>query len=61
LVLVLRGAGDTAFEPTIGVTLDLLLSEFGLPLPQPPPYYVIGEDAQLIPAPTRTPAPTRVP
>ena len=38
VVLVLRGAGDNAFEPTIGATLDLLISEFGLPLPEPPPY-----------------------
>ena len=61
LVLVLRGAGDTAFEPTIGVTLDLLIDEFGLPLPQPLRPFVIDEAQQLTPQPTRTPAPTRVP
>lgn len=33
--LVLRGRGDTADEATIGATLDLLISRFGLPLPQP--------------------------
>lgn len=61
LVLVLRGAGDTAFEPTIGVTMDLLIDEFGLPLPQPLRPHVIDEAQQLMPQPTRTPAPTRVP
>lgn len=61
LVLVLRGAGDTDFEPTSGVTLDLLIAEFGLPLPQPLDPYVVGVDQQLTPQPTRTPAPTRVP
>ncbi len=61
VVLVLRGAGDDAFEPTIGTTLDLLISEFGLPMPEPPPYYVVAPEAQLTPQPTRTPAPTRIP
>lgn len=61
VVLVLRGAGDTAFEPTIGVTLDLLIDQFGLPLPQPLQPYVFGVEQQLTPQPTRTPAPTRVP
>ncbi len=61
LVLVLRGAGDSAFEPTTGVTLDLLIAEFGLPLPQPLQPFVVGVDEQLTPQPTRTPAPTRVP
>jgi pilus assembly protein CpaB len=58
--LVLRGAGDTDFEPTIGASLDLLISEFGVPLPEPLPAYSYGRDA-LDPVPTRTPAPTRVP
>ncbi|RRR65810.1 MAG: pilus assembly protein CpaB [Candidatus Viridilinea halotolerans] len=61
LVLVLRGVGDAAFEPTIGASMDLLLDDFGLPLPQPPPMYVISPDEQITPQPTRTPAPTRVP
>ncbi|NTU79809.1 MAG: pilus assembly protein CpaB [Chloroflexales bacterium] len=61
LVLVLRGAGDSGFEPTIGATFDLLIDQFGLPLPQPLSPYVIGPGAQLTPLPTRTPAPTRVP
>ncbi|MEI6181080.1 MAG: SAF domain-containing protein [Chloroflexales bacterium] len=61
LVLVLRGAGDTGFEPTIGATFDLLIDEFGLPLPQPLHPYVVGTNEQLTPQPTRTPAPSRVP
>jgi len=61
MVLVLRGAGDTDFEPTIGATLDLLISEFGLPLPYSQPPQVVGEDVAFTPEPTRTPAPTRVP
>ncbi len=60
-VLVLRGAGDTAFEPTIGVTLDLLVSEFGMPLPRPLPPRVFGEEEVFLPEPTPSPAPTRVP
>lgn len=61
MVLVLRGAGDAAFEPTIGVTLDLLISEFGLPLPYAQPPQVVSEEEAFTPEPTRTPAPTRVP
>ncbi len=61
MVLVLRGAGDAAFEPTIGVTLDLLISEFGLPLPRSQPPQVVSEQEAFTPEPTRTPAPTRVP
>ena len=61
LVLVLRGAGDTAFEPTIGTTFDLLIDQFGLPLPYPLHPYVVGINEQLTPQPTRTPMPTPVP
>lgn len=61
MVLVLRGAGDEAFEPTIGATLDLLISEFGLPMPYSLPPQVVGPETALTPEPTRTPAPTRVP
>ena len=61
IVLVLRGAGDSGFEPTIGVTLDLLVSEFGVPLPEPVQPYVYSEDVVFTGVPTRTPAPTRVP
>lgn len=35
VTLVLRGRGDTAVETTTGATLDLLISQFGLPLPEP--------------------------
>jgi pilus assembly protein CpaB len=61
IVLVLRGAGDTTFEPTLGVTYDLLVSEFGLPLPRALPPRVVSEQEVFTPEPTRTPAPTRVP
>lgn len=61
MTLVLRGAGDTAFEPTLGTTLDLLVSEFGLPLPRPLPPRVLGPEELFTPEPTRTAAPTRVP
>lgn len=61
VVLVLRGAGDTAFQSTIGATMDLLISEFGVPLPYFLPPHVISEDTAFTPEPTRTPAPTRVP
>ncbi len=33
ITLILRGAGDTNFESTQGATIDLLISELGLPLP----------------------------
>lgn len=61
MVLVLRGAGDSTFEPTIGATFDLLVAEFGVPLPQNLPPNVISINQALTPEPTRTPAPTRVP
>jgi pilus assembly protein CpaB len=61
MVLVLRGAGDGTFEPTIGASLDLLVSEFGVPLPQSLPPSVISPNQAFTPEPTRTPAPTRVP
>jgi pilus assembly protein CpaB len=37
MALVLRGRGDADVEQTLGVTLDILAREFGLPLPVPPP------------------------
>lgn len=61
MTLVLRGAGDTAFEPTLGTTIDLLISEFGLPLPRPLPPRVVSPQELFTPEPTLTPAPTRVP
>lgn len=60
ITLVLRGTGDVDFEQTIGASLDLLVGEFGLPLPQPVPGRIHGEEV-FIPNPTSTPAPTRVP
>jgi pilus assembly protein CpaB len=35
MALVLRGRGDTAVEQTLGVTLNILISQFGLPDPEP--------------------------
>lgn len=35
MTLVLRGRGDTAVEQTLGVTLDILMSQYGLPEPKP--------------------------
>lgn len=45
MALVLRGRGDTAVEQTLGVTLDILMSQYGLPEPQPflPPPAPINE------------------
>ena len=62
ITLVLRGRGDTAVENTIGATLDLLVSRFGLPLPVPAAPAVGGE-SQLTPLPTTatTPLPTLTP
>ncbi|HEX9439173.1 MAG TPA: Flp pilus assembly protein CpaB [Roseiflexaceae bacterium] len=55
LTLVLRGRGDSATETTIGATLDLLVSQFGLPLPQPAEPAVAAPNA-LTPVPTSAPA-----
>jgi pilus assembly protein CpaB len=51
ITLVLRGRGDTAVENTIGATIDLLVSQFGLPLPNPvaPAFFA---PSQLTPIPT---------
>jgi pilus assembly protein CpaB len=68
IAMVLRGAEDNEFESTIGVTMDLLVSEFGLPLPRPLPPRVLSEEESFNPDPTptpgipgRVPVPTRVP
>lgn len=57
IVLALRGTDDTAIETTSGVTIDLLVREFGLPLPQPLPPRVYGEAEVFTPQPTPTPRP----
>ncbi len=67
MTLVLRGRGDTAVENTIGTTLDILISQFGLPEPRPIAPGVItsgqltpvaGQPAPAAPAaPTGTPTP----
>ncbi len=61
IVLALRGDGDTALETTSGVTLDLLVREFGLPLPRPLPPRVYGEAEVFTPEPSPTPATIRTP
>jgi len=51
ITLVLRGRGDSAVETTIGATIDLLVTQFGLPLPNPaaPAFF---SPNQLTPVPT---------
>jgi pilus assembly protein CpaB len=59
ITLVLRGRGDTANETTLGATLDLLVSNFGLPLPNPAAPAVGGqEDLTPLPTTNTTPAAT---
>ncbi|GIV87581.1 MAG: pilus assembly protein CpaB [Chloroflexus sp.] len=57
IVLALRSNDDVAIEQTSGVTIDLLVREFGLPLPRPLPPRVYGEDEVFVPEPTPTPRP----
>ncbi|KAB8140508.1 Flp pilus assembly protein CpaB [Chloroflexia bacterium SDU3-3] len=65
ITLVLRGRGDNTVEDTRGATLDLLVSNFGLPLPVPA-VPAVTENNALTPtpagaqqpaAPTPTPTP----
>ncbi len=51
IVLALRGADDAAIEETSGVTLDLLVREFGLPLPRPLQPRVYSEEEVFQPTP----------
>jgi pilus assembly protein CpaB len=51
VTLVLRGRGDTTIENTIGSTLDILVSQFGLPVPGAVPPDVISP-SDLTPVPT---------
>jgi pilus assembly protein CpaB len=49
--LVLRGRGDPAVEDTVGATLDILVSQYGLPLPQP--FSIVpANPSDLTPTPT---------
>ncbi|MEN9936943.1 MAG: hypothetical protein RLZZ387_3522 [Chloroflexota bacterium] len=51
ITLVLRGRGDVAVEDTAGATFDILVRQFGLPLPEPPAPAPIAPEA-LTPQPT---------
>ena len=68
--LALRGRGDTAVDNTLGATLSLLVSQFGLPLPGGPlpevisqsdltPVATLAAPANPATTPTLTPTPTR--
>jgi pilus assembly protein CpaB len=57
--LILRGRGDTTVENTIGVSIDILLDRFGLPLPDPLNMQPRGVEA-LTPVPA-TPVPIAAP
>jgi pilus assembly protein CpaB len=59
LTLVLRGRGDSAIETTTGATFDLLVSQYGVPVPQPVAPALLPEN-QLTPIPT-TGAPATTP
>lgn len=59
MTLVLRGRGDTAVENTIGTTLDILITQFGLPQPRPVAPGVITS-GQLTPV-SGQPAPPAAP
>jgi pilus assembly protein CpaB len=68
ITLVLRGRGDTATETTIGATIDLLVSQYGLPVPDPaaPAFFAPNELTQIpttaaTAAPAGTPAVTPTP
>lgn len=54
VVLVLRGSDDNASEQTTGVTLDLMISRYGLPVPDP---FLSRELEGVTPVPTIAPAP----
>jgi pilus assembly protein CpaB len=58
LQLVLRGSGDDATEDTTGVTLDLMVSQYGLPVPDP---FISREREGVTPVPTVVPSPSPAP
>lgn len=51
ITLVLRGRGDSAVETTTGATFDLLVSRYGVPMPEPVSPALLPEN-QLSPIPT---------
>lgn len=57
IVLALRSSDDVDVEQTSGVTIDLLVREYGLPLPRPLPPRVYGSNEVFIPEPAPTPLP----
>lgn len=59
ITLVLRGRGDSQLDDTTGVTLQLLISRYGLPLPEPLQALPVSPD-ELTPGPAR-PSPTALP
>jgi pilus assembly protein CpaB len=66
ITLVLRGRGDTALEQTIGSTLEILVAQYGLPVPGAvPPVVIPATDLTATPVgapPTAQPAePTPTP
>jgi len=66
ITLALRGRGDTTVDTTIGSTLQILVEQFGLPLPAAPVPEVISQ-SDLTPVPTvvvpagASPTPTATP
>ncbi|WP_322487086.1 Flp pilus assembly protein CpaB [Chloroflexus sp.] len=58
IVLALRSADDSDIEETIGVTIDYMVREFGLPLPGPLQPRVYSTDEVFVPAPTPTVPPS---
>ena len=61
ITLVLRGRDDSAIEDTTGITLRLLTSRYGLPLPEPLQPLAIAPE-EITPGPARpTPTPLPVP
>jgi pilus assembly protein CpaB len=60
ITLVLRGRGDDAIETTLGTTLDILISRYGMPVPVPVGP-AVGPVTQLTPLPATAVPPTVTP
>lgn len=58
IVLALRSADDNDVEETIGVTMDYMVREFGLPLPGPLQPRVYSTDEVFVPQSTPTVPPS---